>query len=433
MSWFTSVGALLAVAVMSSALDAQGQNPINLWSVPLTSSGGRLIAGNPVKLTHDDGINSQPSFTPDGRAIVFSATRDTGSTARSEIYRYHFATGRESRVTRTPENENSPTVNSRGEYMALRWVPATLFREYGPWVYAPDGRPRRGVLPGADTTGYYTPVGSGRYILTRPKSRTFTVAMFDSAAGAIVDLDSGVPALPAQRIPRNTAISYVVLDSASARHELRRYDLVTRRRTSLGRTVPGRTTHAWLPNGGTVLMAKGSTLYSRRAGATGRDTAWSVVATFSTPELRHTSAYAISPDGTRLIMTSPKRPPLAVVVRDSLESGRSAIDITPVVLAWRAAGRLGDYDVNESALSALGDVWLGRRLMSDAVALHSLTADLFPSSHRAAGRLGDAQAAAGDRAGAAVSYRRALTLNPRATDEDRKAADSIDQRLKELR
>lgn len=424
--------ALLALAVTASPVDAQGQNPTNLWSVSLAWRGDALQVGVPVKLTHDDGTNSQPSFSPDGRAIVFSATRDTGATARSEIHRYDFATGKETRITRTPENENSPTVNSRGEYVAIRWAPATLFREFGPWVYARDGTPRRGLLPGGDTTGYYTPLGGGRYVLTRPKSRTFTVAMFDSAAGTIVDLDSGVPALPVQRIPGQRAISYVVIDSATARHEIRRYDLVTRQTKVVSRALPGRTAHAWMTDGKTLLMAKGNRLYARRAAALA-DTAWRVVATFSDPGLRQAAAYVVSPDGRRLILTSPLRPQLAVAVRDSLESGRSAVNVMATVLAWRKAGLLAGYDVNENALSALADVWMSRRLTADAVTLHSLAADLFPSSHRAVARLGEAQIAVGDTVSGRVSLRNALALNPRSTDQEKSAGAALDQRLKDLR
>ncbi len=430
--FYIAVATLLAATVWSSSLAAQGPNPTNLWSVSLAWRGDRLVAGTPEKLTHDDGINSQPSFTPDGRAIVFSATRDTGTAARSDIYRYNFASRAETRITKTPENENSPTVNSRGEYVALRWAPATLFREYGPWVYSRDGSPKRGILPGGDTTGYYTPLDRGRYILTRPKSRSFTIAMFDSATGTIVDIDSGVPALPAQRIPKHRAISYIVIDSATARHEIRRYDLVARKSVRVAPALRGRTAHAWLPDGITVLMARGNTLYMRRTAALG-DTAWRMVATFADPGLQHASAYVVSPDGRRLILTSPKRPPLAVVLRDSLEAGRRAIDVTPAILGWRVSGRLAGYDVTEAALSALGDVWLGRRLTADAVAIHSLAADLFPASHRAAARLGDAQLAAGDTVSAGASFRRALALNPRATDDERKAAAVLEQRVKDLR
>jgi len=420
------LASLLAALVLPAAARAQGPNPLNLWSVDLRWAGDRLVVGTPTKLTHDDGTNSQPSFSPDGRAVVFSATRDTGSDARSDIYRIDLRTRAETRVTRTPENENSPTVNARGEYVAVRWQPATLFTEYGPWMYAADGTPTRGVLRAPDTTGYYTPLPNGAYALTRPKSRSFTLALFDPATGAIADVDSGVPALPAQRIPGERALSYVHVDSAGAHHELRRLALDTRAVTTLAPTLPGRTAHAWLPGHATVLMAKGNVLYARRIG---RDTTWRAVATFASPELRHATAYVVSPQGDRLILTSPQRLPLAVAMRDSLEAGRAAADVAAMVAAWRDAGSLGGYDVGEGQIAGLADARLQRAQPAGAVALHALVTTLFPASHRAVARLGDAQRAAGDSAAATASYRRALELNTRATDADRAAAAAVERKL----
>src|SRR4029079_13730590 len=176
---------VLIAGLCASIAGAQTPNPTNLWLVDLKWVGSRLTVGAPVKLTHDDGVNSQPSFTPDGRAIVFSAQRDTGANARSDIYRIDLASRKETRVTHTPENENSPTVNERGEYVAVRWQPATLFKQFGLWVYSADGTPVRGVLRAPDTTGYYTPLPNGDYALTRPKSKTFTLGLFAAKTGAI--------------------------------------------------------------------------------------------------------------------------------------------------------------------------------------------------------------------------------------------------------
>ncbi|MEP6622633.1 MAG: hypothetical protein ABJE47_25150, partial [bacterium] len=356
--------ALLVTASFAAAVGAQGPNPTNLWVVDLHWSGGRLTAGTPVKLTHDEGSNSQPSFTPDGRAIVFSAQRDTGADARSDIYRIDLKTRAETRVTHTPENENSPTVNARGEYVAVRWLPATLFKEFGPWVYAPDGTPKAGVLRGPDTTGYYTPLDHGNYALTRPKSKTFTLGLFDAKTGAIVDVDSGIPALPAQRIPGEAALSYVRIDTLSAHNTIRRVDLVTRKVTPLGSTLTGRTAHAWVAGHGTLVMAKGSVLYARRAA----DSTWHEVATFANPELRNASAYVVSPKGDRLILTAPKRLGLATILRDSLEAGRSGADVAAMVLAWRDGGKLGDVDLTEGPISALGDDRIQKKRIADGVA-----------------------------------------------------------------
>jgi len=409
----------------ASVAGAQNQNPSNLWLVDLHWTGSRLTVGAPVKLTHDDGTNSQPSFTPDGRAIVFSAIRDTVAGASSDIYRIDLATKKETRVTHTAENENSPTVNERGEYVAVRWKFATLFKEYGVWVYAPDGTPTHGVLPGPDTTGYYTPLANGDYALTRPKSKTFTLALFSPKTGVIADVDSGLPALPAQRIPGEQALSYVRIDSADGHNVIRRIDLATRQTSTIGPTVVSRTIHAWVPGHATILMATGSTLYSR----TLTDTTWHAVATFNDPGLRNVGAYVVSPRGDRLILTAPIRVTLAAVMRDSLDAGRSGAEVAALVTAWRDAGKLSDFDVAEGAITALGEDRLRRKRIADAVAIQTLAAKLFPKSYRTLDRLGDAQRAGGDTLSAMASYRKSLELNPRANDAERAAAAATQKKI----
>jgi hypothetical protein len=104
-----AAGAAVALAALAAPAarpaGAQAPNPTNLWSVALRWDGDRLVAGPPVKLTRDSVArgSSQPSFTPDGRAIVYAALRDTGDAARTDVYRLDLRTRAETRVTRTPE------------------------------------------------------------------------------------------------------------------------------------------------------------------------------------------------------------------------------------------------------------------------------------------------------------------------------------------
>ncbi len=413
------LSALLLAPLLASA---QTPNPSNLWVVDITWRGDRPTFGTPRNLTNDRS-GSQPAFTPDGNAVLFSASRD-GAT-QTDIYRIDLATGTETRVTRTPENENSPMMNERGEYMAVRWNPATLFKEFGPWVYSSNGEPARGVLRGPDSTGYYRPLPGGNFALTRPKSRSFTLGLFDNATGAITDVDSGIPALPPQLIPGANALSYVRVDTATGRHTLHRVDLGTRRTSSIGRTLVGRNVHVWLPGRETILMGKGNALYARKPG----ETTWSVLATFDHPELRNISAYAVSARGDKLILTSPKRLGLAVVLRDSLEAGRSGAEVVAMATSMKAAGAFAHLDVSENGLIGVGDELVQRKRAADGVAVLTFVTAQYPQSFRAFDRLGDAQAATGDRAAAQASYRKSLEVNPQTTDPQRAAAAAVQKKI----
>ena len=361
--------ALLGPALLPGLALAQApQNPINLFVADLRREAGVLKIGTPRNLTGDRGRNSQPAFTPDGRAIVFSAVRD--STGQGDVYRVDLGSGAETRVTRTAENENSPTIGSNGELVAVRWRPSTLFKEWGLWVYGADGVPQRGVLPGPDTVGYYSRVDERTWALMRPKSRP-AVAIFDATKGTTTDVDWPVANLPPQVIPGANAISYTRIDPMG-RNELRRFDLAGGGPRSLGATLLGRRVHAWLPDG-TILMAKGNAVFGRKA--TG-DTAWKLLASYSSPELQDLSAYVVSGDGTRLILASPRRPPLATMVRDHVEEGGTVAAVVARVRHLNESGELDEWFFSAPELVTFATVRSRLGFPADSVLLSELAAEL---------------------------------------------------------
>ena len=299
----TSLALTLVVAAVQSAA---AQNPNNLWSVSLTWQGERLVASAPVRITRDSvgGGPSQPAFTPDGRAVLYTATRDTGSSARSDVYRMDLGSLHETRVTRTPENENSPTMNARGELVAVRWQPATLFKEMGVWIYSGDGTPLRGLLPAPDTVGYYTELRDGRFVLVQPRGRVWTLVLFDPTTKSSTIIDSAIAAV-VREVPGERAISYVktTADNARTPIDIRKYDFGTGRITTLARTYRGAGTHVWASRN-TLVMAQGNGLVALRVG---RDTSWQRIATFDDPLVRQTTAVAATAQGDRVLLTRRRR------------------------------------------------------------------------------------------------------------------------------
>jgi TolB protein len=289
------VAALLAIGSSAGAQTV----PVNLFVADLTYSNGQLHIGTPRKLTGDRGINSQPSFTPDGKAIVF--VRRDSAAAQGDVFRIDLTTGAETRITSTVEMENSPTILSDGSLMVIRWTPETLFKEWGPWIYDMKGTPVKGVLPGPDTVGYFMPLDSVTFAMLRPKNIS-AVSIFDRRTGTMTDYDFRAANLPPQRIPGQRAISYTRVDSVGG-NRIRRLDLVTHDTTEIAPALTRKTVHAWTPRG-TIIMGKQNAIFTLTPPA--RE--WTQVAAFTDPELQDMNTYVVSPRGDKLIIISPVKP-----------------------------------------------------------------------------------------------------------------------------
>lgn len=290
---------LQCVGAAAAAAQAQTLTPVNLFVADVTYDKGAIHVGSPRKLTGDRGINSQPSFTPDGKSILF--VRRDSAAGQGDVFRIDLTTGKETRITATPEMENSPTVTPDGKLMVIRWTPATLFKEWGPWIYSMKGQPLTGVLPAPDTVGYYARVDSVTIAMMRPKASR-AVSLFDTRKRTMTDYDFGAANLPPQRIPGQRAISYTRVDSVAG-NSIRRLDLVTHDTTVIGPAVEKKVVHAWTPKG-SILMGKGNEILELRPPAR----TWSKVASFSSPELQDINAYVMSPNGRKLILISPLKP-----------------------------------------------------------------------------------------------------------------------------
>ncbi len=413
----------VVATVIPRILFAQTPTPVNLYVADLTYRDGSVQVSNPRKLTGDRGVNSQPSFSVDGKSILFVSRRDT--TGQSDVYRIDLATGAETQVTRTPENENSPTPTADGGVMVIRWTPPTLFKEWGPWIYDRNGAPVHGVLPGPDTVGYYVRIDSTKFAMMRPKSRP-AVALFDAATGAMTDYDWPVANLPPQLVPSRHAITYTRTDRLG-HNEIRQLDLGSLQTSSLAPTIVGRVVHAWTPNG-FILMGKGNEVFALKPGSRGM---WKKVATLHQQGLQGLTTYVVNSSGDRVILISPLEPPLHQAIRDSLQAGRNASD---VVAALRKAGanETSKFDVSESGIAGLGSERVQRGAFADAIVLMRYAADLFPKSYLVQMELGGAFRKSGDAKNAIAAYRRSLALNARTTADERAAAAAADKAIAEL-
>lgn len=412
------------LCLQASPLIAQDlPTPVNLYVADLKYPNGSVSVGVPRKLTGDRGVNGQPSFTPDGKAILFVSRRDT--TGQSDVYRIDIRSGIETQLTTTPENENTPTVTPDGRLMVIRWVPATLFKEWGPWVYDMNGTPSEGVLPGPDTVGYYVRVDSITFAMMRPKSRP-AVALFNTRTRTMTDYAWPVANLPPQMVPGRHAITFTQTDSLG-QNKIRMLDLRTLQSSLVTPALVGRTVHTWTPRS-FVLMGKGNSIYATKPGAGAK---WKKVAAMTRPDLQALTTYVVSPAGDKVILVSPLKPALLQTLTDSIQANGRMIAAVES-LRKNLVGASKQYDVSEGGMLGLARQRQSRGKLPEAIAIIRLISELHPKSYDAQKALGDALAKSDDKAGAIAAYKKSLELNPRVSDDDKKAAEAAEKAIAEL-
>ena len=290
---------LVATVVL---LAAQAQPPdTEVFLAALKSDGGQIVVETPRNISNSPGYDNQPSFTPDGRSVLFTSARGgapQGATAaQMDIYRYDIATKAVAAVTTTPESEYSATVTPDGRYISVIRVEADKTQRL--WKFPLDGGTPSVVLPDVKPVGYHAWLDAN------------TIAMFvlgEPATLQVGDVRTGKTETLAKDIGRSLqpvpggGVSYVQRSGQGSDRTMT-VSLVTAGGTTkpLVGTAPGATEEfvAWLPDG-TALMAAAGKLHAWKAG----DARWRPVADLTALGLRNVSRLAVSPKGDWLALVA---------------------------------------------------------------------------------------------------------------------------------
>jgi hypothetical protein len=295
-----------------------------IFLASLTAVDGKLTVGTPINITNSPGYDNQPSFTPDGREILFASGRvirkapsPPGLTLRdgqTDIYRYDIAARRTSRVTQTPESEYSPTVMPGRAHISV--VRVELDGTQRLWSVIASGPKIELALLLADVkpVGYHAWVDErtvALYVLGE-RGHPATLQVADTRTGTSETVATGigrsVQPMPSGRISfvQREHAADEVAETAMIKHlfNARPSERASISTGALVRPVANVLDPflAWTPDG-TLLMAVNSTLYRWRSG----DPNWTVVANLGGFGLRNVTRLAVSPKGDRLAIVAEAR------------------------------------------------------------------------------------------------------------------------------
>jgi hypothetical protein len=310
-------------APAAPAQRAQAAPDTEIFLASLLTAGGRFSVGAPINISRNPGYDNQPSFSPDGRQILFSSVRrqelrlpraagaPASATPLTDIYRYELSSRSVFRVTSTPEGEFSPTVMPNGSAISVVRVEGDGTQRL--WRVTDTGPKSETsvILPDVKPVGYYAWLDQrdvALFVLGEP-GQAATLQVADTLRGKAQVVASNI-GRSLQRTPTGT-ISFVQREAAAgeAAPALMIKQLTKPKAPEQGPITveplvrpPAGTTEpylAWTPDG-TLLVAVNSILYRWRAGETG----WTPVANLGAFGLRDVSRLAVSPKGDRIAIVA---------------------------------------------------------------------------------------------------------------------------------
>lgn len=290
-----TVPAAVLTLAMTAATPTLAQDATDIFLAELRSDGGRTQVSTPVNVTARPGYDNQPWFLPDGSGFLYVAAVD----GQMDVFRHDFAAARSTRLTRTADNEFSPSLPGDGSRMlVVRW--SADMAAGALWWYTPAGEPIGEATGSVPRVGYYT------------LADATTLALFindDTQSFVLADMQSGASERIGERLggsaPRTIgpgAVSFLRQDDGGA-WWLSRLDVASREVTPLVRMPEGVVNYTW--HRGSVLAAQGGTLQQWTPGSD----RWQALATFEDPALQQISRIAVSPAGDRiaLVAAEPKQ------------------------------------------------------------------------------------------------------------------------------
>lgn len=289
----------LAVAVTSlriTALPAQAAANPEIFLLPMSVSDGKISVGKPANITNRPGYDNQPAFSPNGREVYYTSTRDD---AQADIYKYNIAAKTTERLTKTaPESEYSATVMPSRERLSVVRVEKDSSQRL--WSFTLKGDDDRLVLPDIKPVGYHawlSPFHLALFVLGTPNS----LVLVNTRTGAeqVLARDIGRSLLP---LPTGHGFTYLAhRDSDWVLTEVRltaSNDSVRYSRPLV--TLPdGMNFVAWVEN--TLIGGAGTKLFTWRAGGQ-----WTELVDFESEGLTHISRIAVSPDRQTLAIVAEK-------------------------------------------------------------------------------------------------------------------------------
>jgi hypothetical protein len=298
---------VLAAVLALSVLQQTAPPDTEIFLAGLSRTGNSWTLTGVENITRTPGYDNQPSFTPEGDAILFTSARGgdaaPGRAPQTDIYRYDLHAKATRRLTNTPESEYSPTVMPGGSHFSVVRVEADGTQRL--WRFTREGTEPALILADVKPVGYHAWVDASTlalFVLGEPS--TLQVADTRTGRAEIVARDIG---RSIARIPGG-GVGFVqrtrpagAPPDAPPGLAIMELDVAGKTARELVAAVPGarEADTAWAQDA-TLLMTYEDAIFTWRRGETG----WSKAVALAPLGIRGATRLAVSPRGDRLAIVA---------------------------------------------------------------------------------------------------------------------------------
>lgn len=279
---------------LAATLPAAAQPPsMDIYLCDFREVDGRVELGEPLNVTARNGYDNQPCFAPDGGWFLYASADSSGHT---DVFRYAIDTGMTGRVTRTPEDEYSPTfLPGGGGFSSVRVESDGVTQRL--WRFDLDGTNPQLVLSDVDSVGYHAWLDGNTlalFIVGNPHS----LRVVDVRDGIEHTVATGVGRC-VMGFPGSSDAVFTVVDRN--RGWFYRLERPSMRVERLYRMLDGSEDAAWTPSG-RLLMGLSDAIYVQDADS---GTGWWRVGVFG--DVEGLTRIAVSPTGDHLAFVARDR------------------------------------------------------------------------------------------------------------------------------
>ena len=264
-----------------------------------------MRTAKPEPVSTAPGYDNQPTFSPDGARILFAANRDG---KQIDVYAFDRAANRVTLLTKTSENENSPTflpagIGDPGGFSVVQTEPDKTQRL---WRFDASGNNPQVVLADVKPVGYHAWVDASTvalFVLGPPA----TLRIADVKSGKADTVAEGI-GRSLHRIPGTRSVSFVQRE-ASGELWIKQVDVDSKKIEPIVEAPEaagsGDRDMAWMPDGKTILLSSGSRVMAWARG----DAEWREVFDAAAHGLGTPSRLAVSPksDAIAIVVAEAKR------------------------------------------------------------------------------------------------------------------------------